>query len=127
MIKETIIAVIMSCSYNSNYDGDTVKIHCPTVPFQKGISYTGNVRIKGVDTPEMRGKCVYEKAKARSAKVATKSFLMDQRLTVNYYGVGKYGRPIVDIIVGDSSLADYLVDSGIGRYYDGGKRGGWCE
>lgn len=127
MIKETILAVMISCSYVSNYDGDTVKITCPNIPFQHGMSYTGNVRIRGVDTPELRGKCFNEKSLAKTAKLSTYGFLVEKPLRVNYYGHGKYGRPIVDIIVGDVSLADYLISTDVGKIYNGGKRKKWCN
>ena len=43
------------------YDGDTLTVEAYPWP---GITATASVRINGVDTPEIRGKCDTEKQKA---------------------------------------------------------------
>lgn len=49
----------------SVYDGDTVKVEAAMWP---GLTWKGSVRVEGVDTPELRGKCEAEKRKARAAR-----------------------------------------------------------
>ena len=49
----------------SVYDGDTVKVEAAMWP---GLTWRGNVRVEGVDTPEIRGKCEGEKRKAVAAR-----------------------------------------------------------
>ena len=48
------------------YDGDTFRVNIAGWPSVVGESMP--VRIKGVDTPELRGKCQSEKDAARAAK-----------------------------------------------------------
>ncbi len=45
------------------YDADTFFVHCPECPKNKR-----GVRVMGVDSPELRGKCQAEKILARQAK-----------------------------------------------------------
>ena len=84
------------------------------------------VRIKGIDCPEMRGKCEKESKLARTAAQFTKSFLMDSELIeIETKGVGYYGRVLGEIFGDGIPLSKALIDSGLARVYGGSKRG-WC-
>jgi len=39
----------------------------------------------------------------------------------------KYFRILANMIIDGISLADSLINNGLARSYDGGKRDGWCE
>ena len=47
------------------YDGDTITVEAYPWP---GITANASVRVDGVDTPEIRGKCESEKRKAVEAR-----------------------------------------------------------
>ncbi len=53
----------------SIYDGDTFRVNINSWP--EVIGRRVPVRIAGIDTPEMRGKCQVEKELARKAKQFT--------------------------------------------------------
>lgn len=110
------------------YDGDTFFVEWPGLPDE--LNPLG-VRIQGIDTPEIRGKCPAEKALAQAARDFTVSHL---ERSAGYVRVGdiswdKYGGRIdADVYVGSSqeSLGRLLVEHGYARVYNGGKRQGWC-
>lgn len=107
-------------------DGDTVAVHVYPWP---GVIVETRIRLLGVDTPELRGKCEAEKAKAREAK-ATVAKLLPVGSTVQIRNVkqDKYaGRHDADVILTDGrNLSEILIRSGLARSYDGGQRSGWC-
>ena len=108
----------------SVYDGDTVKVEAAMWP---GLTWTGSVRVEGVDTPEIRGKCEGEKRKA----VAARDFVRESvggRITLVNVKRGKYaGRVVARIrLVDGSDLTELLIQAKHGRPYDGGRRQGWC-
>ena len=108
----------------SVYDGDTVKVEAAMWP---GLTWTGSVRVQGVDTPELRGKCDGEKRKA----VAARDFVRERvgnRVTLVNVRKGKYaGRVVARIRLADGTdLTELLIRARHGRPYDGGRRRGWC-
>lgn len=108
----------------SVYDGDTVKVEAAMWP---GLTWTGSVRVQGVDTPELRGKCDGEKRKA----VAARDFVSERvgkRVTLVNVRKGKYaGRVVARIRLADGTdLTELLIQARHGRPYDGGRRRGWC-
>ena len=86
------------------------------------------IRVLGVDTPEMRGKCQSEKLAARRAKQHTVALLRSAKvIELTNMQRGKYFRILANVIIDGMSLADSLIKNGLARRYDGGKRGGWCD
>lgn len=108
------------------YDGDTITVDVAEWPSIVGDDI--GVRIRGVDTPELRGKCEEEKAAARLARDFTKKMVMNAKVVV-LSGIerGKYFRIVADVYADDVSVSSVLIEHGFGRAYDGGKRAGWCD
>ncbi len=108
------------------YDGDTVYITMPGVPAELSDM---SVRVNGVDTPEIRGKCAEEKAQAKAAR----SFVIEKLTAAQEVQFcnpewGKYaGRVLADVVIDGVNLADLLIQNGMARAYDGGSREGWCD
>jgi len=123
---EVIAGSFTRCGPGRGYycviDGDTFKIG------------QRDVRVVGIDTPEVKAECAEEALAAEGATQALQgwlnraSFRMTARLDDP---VDRYGRElrIVKRINPDGSedrLADYMRDRGFARRYLGGWRGGWC-
>ena len=108
----------------SVYDGDTVKVEAAMWP---GLTWRGNVRVEGVDTPEIRGKCEGEKRKAMAARDFVRESV-GGRITLVNVKRGKYaGRVVARIRLADGTdLTEILIRAKHGRPYDGGRRQGWC-
>ena len=109
-------------------DGDTVKFEAPFLP--DPLKKTLNLRINGIDTPEKgrRAQCAYEDLMSRKATAFTKEFLSTGEVYIVLEKWGKFGgRVLGDIIIDDERLSLALIDAGLARAYDGGKKESWCE
>lgn len=107
------------------YDGDTVKTTIRPFPNLAPLS----IRVRGIDTPEIRGKCEFEKAQAQKAKMLMNSLVRDQAITVVPYSWDKYGGRFVADIYGPNNvkLADIMIREGVARPYNGGAKSSWCN
>lgn len=111
----------------SVYDGDTIKVDIDSWPevVGKGIS----VRVRGVDTPEIRGKCDSEKALAIQARDYVRNLLTGESVVkLRNVERGKYFRLVADVYSGDLLISQQLITRGYGRPYDGqSSRDTWCH
>ena len=113
--------------YVSNYDGDTITFNLPGL--HPIIGEKISIRVNGIDTPEIRGKCEKEKYDAQQAKEMVADILKDAE-TIDLKNIerGKYFRIVADVFVDGESLADELIEAGMAVWYDGGKKThNWCE
>ena len=106
----------------SVYDGDTITVEARIWP---GLTWTGRVRVRGVDTPEIRGKCSAEKAAATAARDFVRDAVGDA-VTLAGVARGKYaGRVVADVVLSDGrDLATVLIEAGYASY-EGGWRREW--
>ena len=88
-----------------------------------------SIRVNGIDTPEIRGKCEKEKYDAQQARDMVTDILKDsEQITLKNMERGKYFRIAADVFVDGESLADMLIEAGMAVRYDGGKKTHkWCE
>jgi endonuclease YncB( thermonuclease family) len=108
-------------------DGDTVQVEAQTWLNQSIIT---SVRINGIDTPELRGKCDDERQKARQARALVESLVpVGSKVTLHHVAAGKYvNRVVADIYDQQGQpIADVLLASQLARPYDGGRRQPWCS
>ena len=107
-------------------DGDTVKVEARLWP---GIIAQSNVRVRGVDTPEIRrAQCgEYERRRGRAARDFVRSVIGTNVWLINV-DKGKYaGRVVASVWLADGrDLAKLLIATGHGRPYRGGRRSKWC-
>ena len=111
---------------NRVVDGDTIDV---TIDLGFDLYKKERVRVAGVDTPEKRTRNLEEKALGIDATVWLKSKLEetikgDEELTVRTElkgGVGKYGRLLGWLYVGDTdiSLNEQMITEGYAHAYDG--------
>ncbi|RME17004.1 MAG: thermonuclease family protein [Bdellovibrio sp.] len=114
--------------YVKNYDADTITFNIPGVHplFGKKI----NIRVLGVDTPEVRTKNACEKQKARNAKRLVENLLKRaHRIDLLNVRRGKYFRIVAEVKVDGVLLSHYLLKNGLAYSYDGGKKKkiDWCQ
>lgn len=107
-------------------DGDTVTVR---LHIWIGQDVETHVRIAGIDTPEMKGKCAKEREMAAAARAALEHLLADSTITLTNIRHEKYaGRVMAEAVNGAGvDLAAYLTEKGFARPYAGKKRLGWCE
>ena len=113
--------------YLSNYDGDTIKFNLPGL--HPIIGERINIRVNGIDTPEIRGKCEKEKYDAKQAQQMVADILNDaERIDLKNMQRGRYFRIAADVIIDGENLSDILVEAGVAvRYGGGNKNKDWCE
>lgn len=111
----------------SIYDGDTFRANIVGYPAIVGERI--GIRVNGIDTPEMRGKCEKEKVLARKAKqFAVAALRGASTIELRRMKRGKYFRIVADVYVDGRNLADQLVRAGLAVAYDGGtKNKDWCK
>ena len=109
------------------YDGDTCKFNIKHL--HPIIGNEINIRVAGIDTPELRAKCDVEKQLAISAKLFVQNELMfAKRIDLLNIKRGKYFRIVADVEVDGKDIGKLLLDKGFAVEYDGGKKTkNWCE
>lgn len=113
--------VFEDVSIASVYDGDTFKINlnCSLAVYCEKVP----VRVRGVDTAEIKGKTIKEKKHAQEAKSFTKEFLSVRPVSLSNCGRDKYFRLLCDVQNGDGKdLARELIKRDLGYSYQGGTK-----
>ncbi len=108
-------------SIASVYDGDTFKINlnCSLAVYCEKVP----VRVRGVDTAEIKGKTEREKKLAQQAKAFTKEFLSVAPVSLSNCGRDKYFRLLCDVQNGNGQdLARELIKRDLGYSYQGGTK-----
>jgi len=110
-------------------DGDTIDV---TIDLGFDLYKKERVRIAGVDTPEKRTRDLEEKALGIDAtnwlkEKLTETIKGDEELTIRTElkgGVGKYGRLLGWLYVGESNLSlnEQMITEGYAWEYDGGTK-----
>lgn len=105
-------------------DGDTVEVEAQ---IWLGQTVQTAVRLRGVDTPELRGKCADERVKAQAARDLLAARVGPQVMLLDV-GFDKYGGRVVARLhsLRGQDMAAELVKAGLARPYDGGGRTPWC-
>ena len=106
------------------YDGDTFK--CDIDLGFSIILKKQAVRLSGINCPELRTKDKREKALGYEAKEKLIEILDEAfEVTLQSLGKGKFGRVISICYADGYYVNDMMVESGLARPYDGGKRSSW--
>ena len=110
----------------SVYDGDTFRVNIDSLPPIVGKNIS--IRVNGVDTPEIRGKCQYEKDLALKARDFVRGRLANATdIKLTNLQRGKYFRVVANVVVDGVSLEQELLDNELAYSYDGGKKLSWCH
>lgn len=108
----------------SIYDGDTFR--CNIKGYPPIIGENMPVRIKGIDTPELRDKRKDVKELAYKAKDFTVRKLRTAKvIKLKDMERGKYFRIVAVVEIDGKSLAEQLLANGLAKPYNGGKRPSW--
>lgn len=103
------------------YDGDTI-----TVASTLGsVLYRFRIRLRGIDTPEIKGSSEEEKAMALVARDALSAQIMGHQVYLRNLGNEKYGRILADVYLNNVHMNQWMMQQGHARAYDGGTKLGW--
>lgn len=105
-------------------DGDTFRARIEVWP---GVEVVTAVRLRGIDTPELKGKCASERERAIAAREQLRKLLAAGRVELREVELDKYaGRVDAYVLVEGLPVAEALIAEGHARRYAGGTRQGWC-
>ena len=97
-------------------DGDTIEAMVD-LGFFTWKSVT--IRLYGIDTPETRTKDLEEKARGLAAKERLSQLLRDEEFELESLGIGKYGRCLGRLKIGELNINQTLLNEGHAREYYG--------
>lgn len=112
--------------YVKNYDGDTITVNIDGIHPLIGLSI--GIRVRGIDTPELKSDCPNEKILAFEAKLfIEKLFKKGKVITLKNVDRDKYFRILADVYVDNINIADELIKNKMAVKYDGGTKTDWCK
>ena len=105
------------------YDGDTFFVNIPYLHWLIGSNIS--VRIRGIDTAEMRGGTAETKALAQKSKDALIKLFENRNITLYNLNRDKYFRILADVKADNIEVKEYMIKNGFAKEYSGGKKSGW--
>lgn len=96
--------------YTCVVDGDTVWLE------------REKMRIAEIDTPELNGRCQYERVKARGARTRLVQILNTSEVRFERIGKDRFGRTLVKM----PEVSEQLIREGLARKWSG-RRESWCN
>jgi micrococcal nuclease len=113
--------------YHTCYDGDTCMISLPGIhPF---FGDHVLIRLDGIDTPEIKGKCEREIQLAKEARNFLRG-VMEQAGTIRMIKAhrDKYFRIDATVLADSVNISELMINKGHAVRYDGGtKQKDWCS
>lgn len=105
-------------------DGDTLKVRLK-VWLDQYVEQI--IRIKGIDTPEIRAACEKEKDVARQAKARLEDLTDGRNVLIRNVEHDKYGgRILADVHIRSGKISNIMIKSDLAVPYKGGQRKSWC-
>ena len=102
-------------------DGDTLLVDAHPWP---GHAVRVSVRLRGIDTPERRSRCLQERHAANRARSELERLVSGFRTVElrNVSGGKYYGRVLADLKAGSTDIASAMLEGGFASPYRGGRR-----
>ena len=121
--KETIPFVpnITSGHVIKIYDGDTITI-ASKLPHAESPLYRFQVRLRGIDCPEIKGDTEDEEKIALFAKKEIEKLVLQKPIILKNVGTEKYGRLLADVYINNIFINDYMIKQRLAVKYDGRKK-----
>lgn len=106
------------------YDGDTITIASKIPGSDKW--YRFQIRLSGIDSAEIKGKTINEKAAALTARDALHDLIFGKIVKLRKVSIEKYGRLLADVYIDNLHVNKWLLDNGLAIPYDGGNKAIYC-
>jgi endonuclease YncB( thermonuclease family) len=100
------------------YDGDTLTASIRVL----SSYYLFQVRIDGIDTPELKTGTESSKDRAKEAGDFVRDLVLEKFVTLRCKDFDKYGRLLADVETDEGDLADLLLQRNEAVEYHGGKK-----
>ena len=105
------------------YDGDTFFVNIPYLHFLIGSNIS--VRVRGIDTAEIRGGDERTKKIALQQKEALTKLLENRKITLYNLNRDKYFRILADVKADDIDVKEYMIKNNFAKKYDGKTKETW--
>jgi micrococcal nuclease len=106
-----LVTAFLLCAAPVAVDGDTIRSCRAGSP---------NMRLAGVDAPEMPGHChkprVCEPGDGAASKAALQAFISSGRFRYRVIKQDRYGRDVVQAFVGKVNVSRWLIDHGYATF-----------
>ena len=103
------------------YDGDTITV-AAKLPFDQSPIYRFSVRLRSIDSPEIKGQTKKECDLAIESRDALHNLIFGKVIELKHNGKEKYGRLLADLYYKDIHINKWMVDNGYAVSYYGGKK-----
>ena len=103
------------------YDGDTITV-AAKLPFDESPIYRFSVRLRNIDSPEIKGESEKECNLAIQSRDALHTLIFGKIIELRNNGKEKYGRLLADLYYNEIHINKWMVDNGYAVKYDGGKK-----
>lgn len=126
-MKERTEYVFESSLYSA-YDGDTLTL---TDDLGHNITFKSKVRLKGLDTPELRGGTPITKEAAKVVRDYVRQWCVGEGFNLVSVSLkddkDKYGRYLIELYKDGALLNHHLIEIGFARPYFGEKKKPWTD
>lgn len=110
----------------SIYDGDTLRVNIDSFPDIVGKHI--RIRIKGIDAPEIKGKCQREIDLAIMARDYLRNAInQSSHIELRNIERGKYFRIVGELYIDGENISNNLINRKLAYHYNGGKKRSWCN
>ena len=103
------------------YDGDTITI-ASKLPYKSSQMYRFSVRLRGIDSPEIKSKSLAEKDLAMNSKMALSNLILEKNVDLKNISTEKYGRILADVYIDNVNINTWMLENKLALPYDGGKK-----
>jgi endonuclease YncB( thermonuclease family) len=103
------------------YDGDTITI-ASKLPYKSSQMYRFSVRLRGIDSPEIKSKSLAEKDLAMNSKMALSNLILGKNVHLKNVSTEKYGRILADVYIDNVNVNKWMLENKLALPYDGGKK-----
>jgi endonuclease YncB( thermonuclease family) len=103
------------------YDGDTITI-ASKLPYKSSEIYRFSVRLRGIDSPEIKSTSPVEKELAINSKICLSNVILGQIVDLKNVSTEKYGRILADVYIDNVSVNKWMLENKLAVPYDGGKK-----
>lgn len=122
---QPFIPVIKTGKIVKVYDGDTVTISARIYITETQVTklFRFNVRLRGIDSPEIKTKNDKERMLGIEARDGLRAFIMNEIVTLENVDYDKYGRILADIITKNgTNVSDWMLSNDYAVKYNGGTK-----
>ena len=99
---------IKECYVIKVYDGDTITV-ASKLPYSQSPIYRWSVRIRGIDSPEMKSENKNEVVIAKLAQKTLSNLILNKKVTLENISKDAYGRLLCDVYYNNIIISEWMI------------------